>query len=145
MAGAAAGTPARGVRIVGDAPIFVAHHSADSGRASPVSLTTGSRGGRRRAAGLFSATGQRWGNPLYRWPAHAAEGYAWWTARIRRIFELVDIVRIDHFRGFARYWEIPASAPTAVDGRWCDGPGAELFDAIAAGVGPLPSSPRIWG
>ena len=86
----------------------------------------------------FSATGQRWGNPLYRWSAHAAEGYAWWTRRIQRGFELVDLLRIDHFRGFAQYWEVPASAPTAVDGRWRDGPGAALFEAIGAALGALP-------
>jgi 4-alpha-glucanotransferase len=86
----------------------------------------------------FSATGQRWGNPLYRWDAHRAEAYAWWTERVRRIFELVDIVRIDHFRGFAGYWEIPASEPTAVVGRWLPGPGAELFTAIEAALGRLP-------
>jgi 4-alpha-glucanotransferase len=87
---------------------------------------------------FFSATGQRWGNPLYRWSAHAAEGYAWWIERVRRIFELVDIVRIDHFRGFASYWEIPASEPTAIHGRWVPGPDAALFDAIAAALGQLP-------
>jgi 4-alpha-glucanotransferase len=86
----------------------------------------------------FSATGQRWGNPLYRWSAHAAEGYAWWTERVRRIFELVDIVRIDHFRGFAGYWEIPASEPNAIRGRWLPGPGAALFQAIEAALGELP-------
>jgi 4-alpha-glucanotransferase len=87
---------------------------------------------------FFSATGQRWGNPLYRWSAHAAEGYAWWTERVRRTFELVDIVRIDHFRGFAGYWEIPASEPTAIQGRWLPGPGAPLFHAIRAALGTLP-------
>ncbi len=131
----------RGVRIVGDAPIFVAFQSADvwarqelfeldpAGRASVVAGVP---------PDYFSATGQRWGNPLYRWSAHRAEGYAWWTARVRRIFDLVDVVRIDHFRGFAAYWEIPATEPTAVVGRWVPGPGAELFDAIAAALGPLP-------
>ena len=86
----------------------------------------------------FSATGQRWGNPLYRWPAHADEGYEWWIERMRRTIELVDIVRIDHFRGFAQYWEIPAEEETAINGRWCPGPGAALFDAIAKALGPLP-------
>jgi 4-alpha-glucanotransferase len=86
----------------------------------------------------FSDTGQRWGNPLYRWKAHAKEGYAWWVQRIRRTFELVDVVRIDHFRGFVGYWEIPASEPTAVKGRWLPGPGAALFKAIAQALGPLP-------
>ncbi|MBL8302189.1 MAG: 4-alpha-glucanotransferase, partial [Ideonella sp.] len=82
--------------------------------------------------------GQRWGNPLYRWPAHAADGYAWWIERLRRTFELVDLVRIDHFRGFAACWEIPASEPTAVQGRWVPGPGAALFRAIGEALGPLP-------
>ena len=87
---------------------------------------------------VFSETGQRWGNPLYRWEAHARDGYAWWVQRIRRIFELVDIVRIDHFRGFAGYWEIPASEATAVKGRWLPGPGEALFEAIARELGALP-------
>lgn len=86
----------------------------------------------------FSATGQRWGNPLYRWPAHAAEGYAWWIERVRRTFALVDLVRIDHFRGFAAYWEIDADAPTALEGRWVSGPGEALFEAIGQALGPLP-------
>ena len=86
----------------------------------------------------FSATGQRWGNPLYRWSAHAATATpGGWSACAAR-FELVDIVRIDHFRGFAAYWEIPASEPTAVNGRWVPGPGEALFKAIAKALGPLP-------
>jgi 4-alpha-glucanotransferase len=132
---------ARGVRIVGDAPIYLAHHCAEVwARQDLFELDAGGRP--PVVAGVppdyFSATGQRWGNPLYRWTAHAAEGYAWWTQRIRRGFELVDLLRIDHFRGFAQYWEVPASAPTAVDGRWRDGPGAALFDAIGAALGALP-------
>jgi len=86
----------------------------------------------------FSADGQRWGNPLYRWSAHAAEGYAWWIERVRHTFALVDRVRIDHFRGFVDYWEIPAAEPTAVAGRWRPGPGAALFAAIGAALGPQP-------
>lgn len=131
----------RGVKIVGDAPIFIAYQSAevwarqelfelnDAGRATVVAGVP---------PDFFSATGQRWGNPLYRWSAHAAEGYAWWTARMRRIAELVDIVRIDHFRGFAAYWEIPASEPNAIRGRWLPGPGAALFEALQAALGQLP-------
>ena len=93
----------------------------------------------------FSDTGQRWGNPLYRWPAHADEGYAWWTERIRRTFELVDIVRIDHFRGFAHYWEIPASEPTAVKGRWRAGPGQRAVQGHRqARSARCRSSPRTW-
>ena len=86
----------------------------------------------------FSPTGQRWGNPLYRWSTHQADGFQWWIERVRRTFELVDIVRIDHFRGFADYWEIPASEPTAIHGRWLAGPSAALFDAIRAELGNLP-------
>ncbi|HMN77465.1 MAG TPA: 4-alpha-glucanotransferase [Burkholderiaceae bacterium] len=131
----------RGIRIVGDLPIFVAHQSAEVW-ARPDLFEVDERGEPSVVAGVppdyFSATGQRWGNPLYRWAAHAAEGYAWWIARIRHAFELADIVRIDHFRGFAQYWEIAATEPTAVNGRWRPGPGAALFDAIAQALGPLP-------
>ena len=131
----------RGVAIVGDAPIFIAYQSAEVwARQSLFELDP--QGRPTVIAGVppdyFSATGQRWGNPLYRWSAHAAEGYAWWIERIRRTFALVDIVRIDHFRGFADYWEIPATQATAVFGRWLPGPGAALFDAIHAALGPLP-------
>src|SRR6185295_17262812 len=72
------------------------------------------------------------------WQAHEAQRFAWWTARVRRVLELVDVVRIDHFRGFAAYWEIPASEPTAIHGRWMPGPGRALFDAIRAALGDLP-------
>jgi 4-alpha-glucanotransferase len=86
----------------------------------------------------FAQTGQRWGNPLYRWEVHEAEGYAWWIARLRHAFSLFDVLRIDHFRGFAGYWEIPAADPTAEHGRWMPGPGRALFDAVAAALGPRP-------
>ncbi len=102
----------RGIRIVGDAPIFIAYQSAEVW-ARPELFELDAQGRATVVAGVppdyFSATGQRWGNPLYRWPAHAADGYAWWVNRVRRIFEWVDVVRIDHFRGFADYWEIPTS------------------------------------
>lgn len=131
----------RGVKIVGDAPIFIAYQSAEVW-ARPELFELGDDGRPTVVAGVppdaFSATGQRWGNPLYRWSAHANEGYAWWTERIRRIFELVDIVRIDHFRGFAGYWEIPAGEPTAMVGHWRPGPGAALFEAIGRSLGALP-------
>jgi 4-alpha-glucanotransferase len=131
----------RGIRIVGDAPIFIAYQSAEVW-ASQELFDLDTSGRARVVAGVppdyFSETGQRWGNPLYRWTAHADEGYAWWTERIRRSFDLVDIVRIDHFRGFAHYWEIPANEPTAVKGRWRAAPGAALFKAIAGALGPLP-------
>jgi 4-alpha-glucanotransferase len=131
----------RGVEIIGDVPIFIAHHSAEVW-AHQALFELGADGRPTVVAGVppdfFSATGQRWGNPLYRWPVHARDGYAWWVQRMRRIFELVDIVRIDHFRGFAGYWEIPASEPTAINGRWCSGPGADLFKAVNAALGPMP-------
>ncbi|MFT3721004.1 4-alpha-glucanotransferase [Pseudorhodoferax sp.] len=131
----------RGVSIVGDAPIFIAPQSADAWARQDL-FELDADGRQRVVAGVppdyFSATGQRWGNPLYRWSAHAADGYAWWTERIRHTFALVDVVRIDHFRGFAAYWEIPAAEPTAIHGRWVPGPGPALFEAIAAALGPLP-------
>ena len=133
---------ARGVWIVGDAPIYVAYHSAEVwARPELFQLDPATRRP-THVAGVppdyFSATGQHWGNPLYRWGAHADEGYAWWIERVRRAFERVDVLRIDHFRGFARYWEIPASETTAVHGRWRAGPGAALFEAIGAALGALP-------
>ena len=131
----------RGVQVVGDAPIFIAHHSAEVW-ANQALFELGADGRPTVVAGVppdyFSATGQRWGNPLYRWSEHAKDGYAWWVQRLRRIFELVDLVRIDHFRGFASYWEIPASEPTAVNGRWVPAPGEALFKAISKALGPMP-------
>jgi 4-alpha-glucanotransferase len=131
----------KGVQIIGDTPIFIAHQSAEVWANQKLFLL-GPDGRPTVVAGVppdfFSATGQRWGNPLYRWDEHAKTGYAWWVERVRRTFELVDIVRIDHFRGFAGYWEIPASAPTAETGAWVPGPGEALFEAIAAALGPVP-------
>ena len=131
----------KGVKIIGDAPIFIAYQSAEVWARQDL-FELDAAGRPSVVAGVppdyFSATGQRWGNPQYRWSAHAAEGYAWWIQRIRRTLALVDIVRIDHFRGFADYWEIPAGEPTAVTGRWLPGPGMALFDAITAALGPVP-------
>lgn len=131
----------RDVAVLGDIPIFVALDSADAW-AHPEQYYLGADGRPTVVAGVppdyFSATGQRWGNPLYRWEAMAQDGYAWWVARVRSTLELVDTVRIDHFRGFAAYWEIPASEPTAEHGRWRPGPGQALFDALAAALGRLP-------
>jgi 4-alpha-glucanotransferase len=131
----------RGVRIVGDVPIFIAHQSADVW--AHRDLFQLDAGGRPTVVAgvppdLFSATGQRWGNPLYRWDAHARDGYAWWIARIRHTLTLADLARVDHFRGFAGHWEIAADEPTAINGRWLPGPGAALFDAITAALGLLP-------
>lgn len=131
----------RDIAILGDIPIFVAHDSADTW-ARPDQFHLDVTGGPTVVAGVppdyFSATGQRWGNPLYRWDVMARDGYAWWVERVRAALGLVDMLRIDHFRGFAAYWEIPASEPTAVKGRWVAGPGQALFDALRAALGELP-------
>ena len=131
----------RGIQIVGDVPIFIGLHSAEVW-AHQALFELDADGRPIAVAGVppdfFSATGQRWGNPLYRWDAHAADGYAWWVQRMQLVFTLADIVRIDHFRGFAGYWEIPASEPTAIHGQWRTGPGADLFKAINAALGPMP-------
>ena len=125
----------KGIEIVGDMPIFVSPHSADVW-ANQNLFDLQSDGHPRVIAGVppdyFSATGQRWGNPLYKWREHAKEGYRWWIERMRSILTLCDIVRIDHFRGFESYWEIPADAETAVTGHWRAGPGDSLFAALRA-------------
>ncbi len=127
-----------GIRIIGDIPLYVAADSADVwARPDLFKLKSGLRP--KKVAGVppdyFSATGQLWGNPVYDWKAHAAEGYAWWCERIRRAFTLYDVVRIDHFRGFDRYYEIDAGAETAVCGRWRKGPGYALFAAVKQKLG----------
>jgi len=131
----------RGVSIIGDVPIFVAHDSADVW-CRPDLFFLDSNGQPTVVAGVppdyFSVTGQRWGNPLYRWEVHEQEGYAWWTSRLKAAFSLYDIVRIDHFRGFAAYWEIPGTEPTAVKGRWVPGPDRKLFDAAKTALGSMP-------
>lgn len=131
----------KGVLMVGDLPIFVAHHGADCWARPDLYLLDAS-GDPQVVAGVppdfFSATGQRWGNPLYNWQAMQADGYRWWIERVRRQLALADVIRIDHFRGFVDYWEIPADEPTAVKGRWQSGPGDALFDALTEALGPLP-------
>jgi 4-alpha-glucanotransferase len=124
----------RGIEIIGDAPIFVAIDSADAW-ANPQLFRLDPQTGRPVVvAGVppdyFSADGQLWGNPLYDWPAHAAENYAWWLNRLRANFLVCDVLRIDHFRGFDTYWEIPAAAKTARTGTWRRGPGLAFFEAI---------------
>ncbi len=131
----------KGVQIVGDIPIFVAIDSADVwSHPDLFFLDEASRP--TVVAGVppdyFSPTGQRWGNPLYRWEVHKREGYHWWIERIRATLAMVDFVRIDHFRGFAGYWEIPADSPTAEKGQWVPGPGPDLFEAIQSALGSLP-------
>ena len=131
----------RGIRIIGDIPIFVAHDSAEVW-AHPELFFLDHYGNPTVVAGVppdyFSATGQLWGNPLYRWEVHAREGYAWWLARLRTVLELVDIIRLDHFRGFAACWEIPAGEETAINGRWAPGPGADFFESVEKALGSLP-------
>lgn len=131
----------RGIQLVGDIPIFVAHDSADVW-AHPELFYLDANGQPTVIAGVppdyFSATGQRWGNPLYRWDIHQQTEYHWWVQRLTRIFEVVDIVRIDHFRGFEAYWEIPAHEPTAMNGRWVPGPGEDFFDSVINTIGNLP-------
>ena len=127
-----------GISLIGDIPIFAAHDSADVW-AAPHLFHLDEKGNPTVVAGVppdyFSATGQRWGNPLYKWEVHQADGFAWWKSRLRATLRMVDVVRIDHFRGFAAYWEIPASEPTAVNGKWVESPGKELFDALKGEFG----------
>ncbi len=131
----------RSIAIIGDAPIFVAADSADVW-AHPELFEVDGRGRSTVVAGVppdyFSVTGQLWGNPLYDWEAHRADGYRWWIDRLATLLEAVDLIRIDHFRAFADYWEIPAAATTAVDGTWRDGPGLEFFTTVRAALGDLP-------
>jgi len=131
----------RGIQIMGDVPIYVAADSADVWANREI-FQLDENGEPDVVAGVppdyFSATGQRWGNPLYRWDLLRETNYAWWVARFLAALQFADIVRVDHFRGFAAYWEIPASEPTAIHGRWMPGPGRELFDAIRKAVGALP-------
>jgi 4-alpha-glucanotransferase len=130
----------QGVQIIGDIPIFVAYDSADVW-ANRRLFHLNERGRPTVVAGVppdfFSKTGQLWGNPLYDWQLMAREGYAWWMARFYATLELVDIIRIDHFRGFESYWEIPGAHRTAERGRWAPGPGAALFQAARAALGEL--------
>jgi 4-alpha-glucanotransferase len=131
----------RDIAIMGDLPIFVAHDSADCW-SRPELYHLDEHFQTSVVAGVppdaMSVDGQRWGNPLYRWERMAEEGYAWWTARVRRALTQADVFRIDHFRGFAGYYEIPGDAPDAKTGRWLKGPGKALFDAIEQALGKLP-------
>ncbi|HEV7427490.1 MAG TPA: 4-alpha-glucanotransferase [Thermoanaerobaculia bacterium] len=132
---------ARGIRIMGDVPIYVAGDSADVWANREI-FQLDERGEPTVVAGVppdyFSATGQRWGNPLYRWDVLQKTHFRWWISRFRAALRFADIVRVDHFRGFAAYWEIPAAERTAIHGRWVAGPGRALFDALRDALGELP-------
>ncbi len=129
------------VQIIGDVPIYVAWDSADVWCHQDL-FRLDSNGNPTVVAGVppdyFSDTGQLWGNPIYRWDEIAKEGYRWWTERLRTTLKTVDIVRLDHFRGFEKYWEVPANETTAVKGRWIPGPGPSVFEAIRQGLGDVP-------
>lgn len=130
-----------GIKIIGDIPLFVAYDSADVW-ANPELFFLDREGEPQFVAGVppdyFSATGQLWGNPLYKWDYHRQTDYAWWIDRIRSTLSLFDLIRLDHFRGFAGYWEIPAGMPTAEKGRWVAGPGADFLSRVSQVLGRLP-------
>lgn len=131
----------KGIKILGDMPIFVGHDSADVWSHTEL-FYLDETGHPTVVAGVppdyFSATGQLWGNPLYRWDLMAERGYDWWLARLSRALSQVDLVRLDHFRGFCGYWEVPAGESTAVNGRWVRGPGRAFFDVVRQHLGGLP-------
>ncbi|MBN1300867.1 MAG: 4-alpha-glucanotransferase [Melioribacteraceae bacterium] len=130
-----------GIKIIGDLPIFIAYDSSDLWAHKSL-FSVDENGKLETVAGVppdyFSETGQLWGNPLYRWDVMKKNDFMWWRQRLTKMYELVDIVRIDHFRGFEAYWEIPGDAPTAVTGRWVKAPGRELFNSIKKHLGDLP-------
>ncbi len=128
----------KNIKIVGDIPLFISHDSADAW-SMPELFSLDADGYPTVVAGVppdyFSPTGQLWGNPLYKWEVHKETGYAWWIDRIASCLKMVDILRLDHFRGFAGYWEVPANMKTAEIGAWKQGPGADLFKAIKSQTG----------
>ncbi len=131
----------RGLAVLGDIPIYVAHDSADVWARREL-FTVDEDGRQETVAGVppdyFSRTGQLWGNPLYRWDVMEEHGFSWWIERVRANLRLVDILRIDHFRGLASFWEVPAGSETAISGCWVPAPGSKLFAAIRAALGDLP-------
>ena len=131
----------RRIRVMGDMPIYVAHDSADVW-AHPELFDLNAQGNPAQVAGVppdyFSATGQLWGNPVYRWDQLESSGYDWWIERFRAALNVVDVVRLDHFRGFEAYWQVPASENTAIHGEWVKGPGGKLFEALQGALGELP-------
>jgi 4-alpha-glucanotransferase len=130
-----------GIRIMGDIPIYVAHDSADVW-ANPELFYLDVDGNPSKVAGVppdyFSSTGQLWGNPIYRWDVLKSQNYDWWVRRFRETLKIVDVVRLDHFRGFEAAFEIPAGETTAVNGTWAKGPGSDLFRVLTEKLGPLP-------
>ena len=132
----------KSIRVVGDVAIFVDYESADVWAHREFFRLKEDDLQPKAVSGVppdyFSATGQRWGNPLYNWEAIRATGYRWWVQRLRWAAQTCDLVRLDHFRGFAQFWEIPASQPTAVNGRWVDGPGDEFFNKLREDLGGMP-------
>jgi len=130
-----------GIKLIGDMPIFIALDSVEVWL-HPEMFYLDNSGRSTVVAGVppdyFSKTGQLWGNPLYRWDVIARDGYAWWIERFRATRDLVDIIRLDHFRGFEKYWEIPTTDTTALNGRWVPGPGAALFQTVQNALGALP-------
>jgi 4-alpha-glucanotransferase len=131
----------RSIRFMGDLPIYVAHDSADVW-GHPDLFYLDEQGAPAVMSGVppdyFSATGQLWGNPIYRWDVIAANGYKWWIERFRWVLALFDMVRLDHFRGFEAYWEVPGDATTAINGRWVKGPGAAFLATLQDTLGALP-------
>lgn len=131
----------RRLGLIGDVPMFVAHQSADVW-AHPEAFLLDANGLPRFVAGAppdaFAADGQRWGNALYDWEQHERTGFAWWKSRLQRQLELFDLLRLDHFIGFARYWRIPSESETAMDGQWIDAPGQALFEELRQVHGELP-------
>lgn len=131
----------KGIRIIGDIPIFVAYDSADVWMNKDL-FYLDEEGYPEVVAGVppdyFSVTGQLWGNPLYKWDVHQADGYQWWLSRLKSVLSQVDIVRLDHFRGFEAYWEVPFGNENAVIGRWVKGPGEGFFEVIKDQLGELP-------
>ena len=145
----------RGIKFMGDLPIFVSHGSSDVW-ANQNLFCLRPDGSMKVVAGVppdpFFADGQKWGNALYDWPKHQAQSFSWWCERFKSLLEAFDMVRIDHFIGFHHYWEIPADAPTAKTGRWVRTPGKELFQALKASLGSIPMiaedlgsvTPEVW-
>ncbi len=131
----------RQIRLMGDVPIYVAHDSSDVWQ-HPEQFELDDKGLSKAVAGVppdyFSATGQLWGNPIYRWDKMQSDGFRWWIERLRASFRTFDLIRLDHFRGFEAYWEVPAGESTAINGRWAKAPGAALFEAAQKALGALP-------